>query len=277
MVRNILSGICLIFFVLDVGLGKGMAYRFVDIGDPYPAFCAQQLGGGELCSDRYADQIVIITFVKPDQRYSQETLIDLQSIQQRYAQKQVAVLAIVSGTVDKAALTRFVKEQGISFPLVLDPDRKIYGQFGVFVYPSTGIFGPDTRLKYYLPARRINFRQHVEGYVRFLRGEISAEELEQIIHPVVAKTDARYKKAEEYYNFARIYFRQGKLDQARRILDLALKSSAEYAPAYSLYGYIYLQKGAYQQALEKFELALSIDPQLAEAQAGRERCLEKLQ
>jgi len=265
-----------LFVLMDVGLADCMAYRFVDIGDPYPPFCAQQFHGDQVCSDSYENKILIISFFTLNQMNSQKVLIDLQDIYNEYREKNVSIVGILSGEADLQALDEFLKTNKLNVPILLDPDRQIYGDFGVFLYPATGIFARDKTLKYYLPARRINFKKHVDGYIRFLLEEISESDLEKIIHPSVDKTDPNYKKAENYYNFARIYFDKGKFEKAKELLESSIKTHDKYALAYSLYGYIYIQEKEYQLGLEQFELALTIDPDLKEAKTGKQTCLDNL-
>ncbi len=37
-----------------------MALRNLDIGGPYPSFCAQQHNGAQLCSSNYKDKILVV-------------------------------------------------------------------------------------------------------------------------------------------------------------------------------------------------------------------------
>lgn len=267
--------VCVIVcLVMSLRSADCAAYRFVDIGDPYPPFCAQQFHGKQECSSSYENTILVLSFFTLDQTRSQKVLLDLQDLSIKYA--NVSFVGILSGEADLQALDEFLETHKIEISILLDPDRKIYGDFGVFMYPSTGIFSQDKRLKYYLPARRINFKTHVDGYIRFLREDISEGELEKIIHPVADTTDPNYKKAENYYNFARVLFEQGKFDQAKKLLESSINASELYAPSYALYGSIHIEEKEYQLGLDKFEAALSIDSELEEAKIGKQICLDNL-
>lgn len=266
----------IVFVLLSAASADCKAFRFVDVGDPYPQFCAQQFHADQVCSSSYEKKIAVISFFKLNQSNSQKVLIDLQELHTKHGGKNVSIVGILSGEAESQALDEFLKTNKITFPILLDQNRQVYGAFGVFVYPATGIFGGDKILKYYLPARRMNFKKHVDGYTRFLLKEISESELEKIIHPPVDKTDPKHKKAENYYNFAKVYFKQGKFEKARELLDSAIEAYDKHAPSYSLYGHIYIQEKEYQLGLEKFENALSIDPELEEAKTGKQICLDNL-
>jgi len=266
----------LAIFIASASSADCAAYRFVDIGDPYPAFCAQQFQGDRVCSEKYEDTILVLTFFTLQQTSSEKVMNDLQEVAVRYQGKDLSVIGILSGEADLQGLDEFVRAHTLTFPILLDPDRRVYGDFGVFLYPATGIFARDKSLRYYLPARRINFDKHVDGYVRFLLEEISDSELEAILHPPQDTTDPNYKKAENYHNFARVYYKKGKLDKVKELLELSIQAYKNYALAYSLYGYVYIQEEAYEQGLEQFELALEIEPELQEALEGRQICLHNM-
>lgn len=268
--------ILILFLFVSVSSADSNAYRFVNVGDPYPPFCAEQFRGIRVCSDSYDNRIVVISFFSLNQTASQKVLRDLQEVYVKLTGKNVSVLGILSEDADPQMIEAFLTENKITFPILLDKDRQIYGSFGVFVYPSTGIFSEDKKLRYYLPSEKVNYKECIERYVRFLLKEISESELEAIIHPAADYTASNVKQAENYYNFAKIYFDRGKFDKATKLLDSALAANSHYALAYSLYGYLHIQRQEYQLGLEKFKFALGIDPNLEEAQKGMQICLDNL-
>ncbi len=272
--KNLL--IIVLFLLASTNSADCAAYRFVDIGEPYPAFCAQQFQGEQICSEQYENTVLVVTFFTLPQSNSEKALRDLQEIALRHQGKKLAVVGILSGEADLHALDEFIRAQALTIPILLDPDRRVYGDFGVFLYPATGIFDRNGILRYYLPAYRINFNKHMDGYVRFLLGEIAQNELETILHPPVDTTAPNVKKAESYCNFAKIYFKKGDLKKVKELLELSFQASDTYAPAHALYGHVYIQEQEYRLGLEQFEMALELDPDLQEALEGRQFCLDNV-
>jgi tetratricopeptide (TPR) repeat protein len=264
-----------LFGAMGAHLAESSAFRNLKTGDPYPRFCAQQYKGTRVCSERFQDQILIISFLRTGQKESQELLRELSKVHRKYKDRDVTVVGILSGDVDLKQLDALINESQTDFPVLLDPLKEIYGAFGVFVYPATGVFDRDRRLRFYLPSKRINFQRFLEAYVDFLLGDITAEELEKAVHPTLEQENLNLKKARTFYNFAKVFFKQGKLTKAMKMLDRSLEAYDNFAPAYALYGMIYVRQGKCRLAIEKFDTALRLDPQLEEAENARRSCLEK--
>jgi tetratricopeptide (TPR) repeat protein len=253
-----------------------MALRNLTIGSSYPPFCAEQLNGSQVCSDTYKDTILVTSFVRPDQKKSLEVLQVLQDLYTRYHAKGVSIAGIVSGEFDRQKLVVFIEKNEIAYPLLLDNAREIYGNFGVFAYPTIVIFGQDGTLKYLFGSNTINIGQRIDGCIGFLSAEIDASELENIMHPVVEKIDYERSRAERYYKFAKIYFQRKQFSKARQIVESSLENYTEHALTYSLYGHILLKEENYTLGLKQFEQALELDPGLEEAKTGRRHCLDHL-
>ncbi|MCK5516071.1 MAG: redoxin domain-containing protein [Desulfobulbaceae bacterium] len=253
-----------------------MALRNVDIGDPSPPFCAKQLGGSEICSSKYKDTILVASFIRLDQKKSEKIMLNLQDLHTRYGAGGVSFIGIFSGDVDRQEVVAFVDKTRITFPLLLDEERDIYGGYGVIAYPTTVVFGRDGKMEYLFGSNTINIRKRVEGCIRFLLDEIEEGELEKIMHPVVEKISPERAKAERYYNFAKNYFGRRQFSKAKKMLESSLERYSEHALSYSLYGYILIEEENYTSCLEQFELALKLDPGLEEAKTGKQVCLDNL-
>ena len=253
-----------------------MALRNLGIGDTYPPFCAEQLNGPQVCSSSFKDTIFVASFVRLDQEKSLKVMLAMEELHARYRPRGVSLIGIVSGETERQELMMFADKNKITYPLVLDRDRAIYGSFGVFAYPTITMFGQDGKLAYQFGSNTLNIGQRIDGCVRFLSGDIDAAKLEKIIHPVVDKIDPERARAERYYKFAKNLFDRKQFSKARQIVESSLENYTEHAPSYSLYGYILIREGNYALGLEQFERALKVDPGLEEAKAGRQLCLDYL-
>lgn len=254
----------------DISFGK------IGEGGRLPAFCAEQLDGGQFCSAKLKDRIAVVTFFRIDQKLSMRQLGVLQKLHLRYRDKGVTFVGIVSGKVDRRALADFQKKNGISFPLLIDGSREVYGLFGVFAAPSTGLFAKDGTLQYFTASNWISFNNAIEGHIRLLLKEITRAELDRTLNAPPATGNGDKSHADTRYNLARILFERNDLARAKKTLDESLASFPNHAPSHLLSGKIALLEKDYRVALLHFEQALKLDPTLEEAKKGRQTCLENL-
>ena len=96
------------------------------------------------------------------------------------------------------------------------------------------------------------------------------------MHPVVEKIDPERAQIERQYNFAKISFSRHHFSTAKKIIESSLKNHPEHALSYSLYGYILIEEKNYKSGLKQFERALELDPDLEEAQKGKQACLDNV-
>ncbi|WP_163335888.1 peroxiredoxin [Desulfopila sp. IMCC35008] len=253
------------------------ALRNIGIGDTYLPFCGQQLKGEQVCSSKYEDNILVVSFVKMGQKNSRKVLLEMQELYTLYKMKNVSLIGIVSGETDVPALVAYAEKNKLTLPLLVDEDRDLYGSFGVVAYPTIAVFGRNQKLQYVFGSNIINIKKRVEGCVKYLLGDINITELERILHPVVEKGDPQNATLERYYNFSKNLYKKQHYSQAKKIVTFSLNNFPDHALSYCLYGDILIQEKNYQLALKQFEHALELDPHLEEAKAGRQICLDKLE
>ncbi len=253
-----------------------MALIHLNIGDPYPQFCGKQLDGKKTCSSEFKDSIVIISFVRLGQSQSQKVMLTLQDLYTKFTGKRVSIFGIVSGDVDLQELIAFRKKNMLTFPIFLDGKREIYSKFGVFVYPSTLVIGQDKKLHYVYNSAMINFKQRLDGSTRYLLKEITEEQFDEILHPVIEKVDQKLARMQRYYNGAKKSFTNQQFSKATKLVTISLKKYPDHVLSLSLYGHILIREREYKLALEQFEKALKLDADLEEAKTGKQICLDKL-
>lgn len=94
----------------------------------------------------------------------------LEQLHREFASRGLAVIGI-NAYESKSAVRRYAKELGLTFPLVLDQDRKINAQYGVIGLPTTFVVGRDG----YAVAFGIGPREWAGAPARALIGALLAE------------------------------------------------------------------------------------------------------
>ncbi len=242
------------------------AFRNVSVGGPVPTLTLEDVQGkpvGLPPSGRTA----VIAFWRPGQRFSEEALSDLETLASGLRAKGVELIAVAEAGADPQ-LSR-ARSKTLSLRFLLDREGRAGDAYGIIVFPSAAVIGPDGRLRYYLPSRNANYRVLIEGHVSRALGEISDGELA-----------ARLAKVGEVYGQtaegARAAYKRGvALAQEKRFADAAaaLAQALSLAPdlleAHLQLGYVLLDLGEPAQALKQFEFVLKKNPTSPGARVGR--------
>jgi tetratricopeptide (TPR) repeat protein len=195
-------------------------------------------------------------------------LKDLQMIYQTYKDRGIKVVAISAEAENRERVNYTVRHAGVEFPVLLDPEREVYGSYGIRVYPSTVIIDQEGKFAYSLPGHALSYRVKIEGMIRFMLGDIDRKELEKAFSPGKKDRDEQLLKAERRYNLALRFTRARLYEQAMDAARQSVGYKADFAPAHTLLGFLLLDDGDIDQAYTEFRKALDIDPDSPEATTG---------
>lgn len=140
------------------------APKAIRMGDQAPPFMAEDLQGQPVSLANYTGKPTILRFFVPDCKYCRADTAVFNEYFQTYKEKGLGVIYI--NTEPKPGeVQKFVSDLGITFPVVLDTDRKIANQYRVQVVPQTII---------------LDSAHHVIGAIL---GGVSKEELDNLLLP----------------------------------------------------------------------------------------------
>jgi tetratricopeptide (TPR) repeat protein len=246
-----------------------LAFRNVGDGQPAKPFTLKDTSGKDTSLSEASGKVVVLLFFKPDQKNSQEALSDLQKLHDKYAPKGVSFIAVMSEPGGEAALPELLTKLKITYPVLIDMNRKVYGDWGVFLYPTTGVIDKSGNLSAQFPSYNWKYADSVEGQVRFALGEINKEQLENILNPkAVAQATPERKKAERHMLLAEKMVERKLMDKAGAELAEAVQADPTYAEARVKYGFLLLKTGDAQKAKENFAKAIEINPKAEDAATG---------
>ncbi len=134
-VKRIVSSALVLLLALLAGCYSGS--RPPRIGTAAPDFTVQDVDR-KVTLSQYRGQIVVLNFWATWCPPCVEEMPSLVTMSQRMKDKGVEVLG-VSIDVDSDAYHRFLKDHGVSFVTVRDPDQKSNSLYGTFKYPETYI------------------------------------------------------------------------------------------------------------------------------------------
>ena len=246
-----------------------LAFRNIDEGQPAKPFTLKDTSGKDTSLSDASGKVVVLLFFKPDQKNSQDALSDLQKIYDKYSVKGVSVIAIMSEAGGESALPELLAKLKITYPVLLDAARKVYGDWGVFLYPTTGVIDKNGVLSAHIPSYNRKYAEAVDGNVRLALGEINKEQLAAILNPkAVAEASPERKKAERHMMLGEKMVERKLLEKAAAEYAEAVAADPSFAEAHVRYGFILLKQGDAQKARENFAKALELNPRAEDAAAG---------
>jgi peroxiredoxin len=272
-VNKTLWALAMSIAVLFAAAGQSHAFRNLKESEPVPGFKIKDTKGTEVALDSYKGKFVIVTFFRADQDKSRETLTDLEKIYEKYKDKGVEVIALTPDKNDGRSIAAVVDDLKLTYPVLEDEGRAVYGAWGVFLFPTTGIIDKEGKLYKQIPSHNRQFADDLDGYVRFLLGEITAEELDGILNP---KPNERFtpeqKKAERHMMLGQRMIDRKLLDKAAEELKSAVEADPTLVEAHVKYGFVLLKLGNAAEAKPQFEKALELNKRAEDAEAGLGAC-----
>lgn len=222
--RGAVAGLAALAGLLLVSLAgaAALAFKFVPVGGVLPPMELEKVGGGRADYLGGADtRASLFAFIKADQEGSEELLTILQELKPEHAARPVHFALVISGRADPAwADSILVRCPGAT--VLLDRDDALYGALGVPLTPVVGIGDGDHVLRAYLTYRKVHYKTVIDAHLKFVLGDLTAEQLAGALAPGGNAQDSPEAAAGRKLKLARMLLDRGKpeaaLTQARAVL-----------------------------------------------------------
>jgi len=241
----------------------------IPLGGKAPDFSLTTVGGTVLTPSDFKDRVLILLFWRPNQKRSVDALRDVNEIVKKYEKKNVRAVTVIEDSESTEEAEETLKENDIDLPLAVDRDRVAYGDYGVRVHPTTVLIDSEGILRYDIPSHAPTYRTKLDAYVRRLTGEITDEELENILSFGRSGKDEATMKADRRYNLAMKFIKRKMYDQAIEMAKMSIDAKPDMAKSHILLGFLYLNNREPEAALKEFDQALKVAPESKDAMTGR--------
>ena len=241
----------------------------ISSGETAPPFTLSSSDGTTVALSDYKGKVKVVIFWRTEQKRSYLALKDAQNVLSEFKGKDVNVISVIGDkeTLDEAK--KFLSDNNINFPLLIDNERQLYGDYGIRVFPTTMIINKEGVLVDSIPSRPASYRLKLNGYIKKALGEIDEEGLETMLHPKREAVDDAALEANRLYNLSLKFVNMRMYDQAIESAANSIKAKPDLTKSHILIGYLYLEVNEAEKALEAFDRALELDPESHDAQTGR--------
>jgi hypothetical protein len=149
---NCLFVCCLAVIVMFSGFSVCPAFgqsRRLKVGKIIPEFSGQTVDGSEYKYEHGSKKVLLLSFLRAGQKYSVSSAEDLLRIVDKLKCKPEEIdFVVVSHKADVKNL--LVKPKGstgvISPRIILDPDYKVWGKFGIIACPTTFVGDAESKV-----------------------------------------------------------------------------------------------------------------------------------
>lgn len=134
--------VAMLALVLAFAGGAEAQFRKVNPGDKAPDFTLPAVNlGQDVTLSAFEGYAVVVVFVRMGQEKSENVINVIGELDQSVLENtQILAIAINPGDEDPAGWATRVKAK---VPVLSDVEGTVYGDWGVYVAPQTGLIGPD--------------------------------------------------------------------------------------------------------------------------------------
>lgn len=139
--RGVYRVVFLVLFFAFCGVSAGG--RRIQVGQKAPEFSTTDTDGSVFKFEHGQGKANLLLFLKFGQKKSELAFKDIDEVVRKLDGGEIRVLVILDDPSSGVDLTPGSHLSKIDHKLLIDPDYKIWGKFGIIVFPSTVIVGKD--------------------------------------------------------------------------------------------------------------------------------------
>jgi len=249
--------------------GTGSAFRNLKEGAPAIAFTLPDFEGKEVAFKPDGGKVTVMSFVDLAQDRSKEQIRDLVDLHAELGPKGVDFLLVAKYTNTAEEAKKAAGEFGVKFPILLDKDQKAYGDYGLFILPSTGVIGKDGKFAFEHSSHGRDFKEVVGGKVRVVAGLMTEEEYQKKITPVESVHKSKEQsEAERLLALGHTLRKRGMGSKATEKFAKAVELDPNSLDGRLSYGEALVAEKKYDEAMAQFSKAKELSPDSREVKLG---------
>jgi tetratricopeptide (TPR) repeat protein len=238
-------------------------------GAPAPPFTLKDFEGKDFEFKPAGGKVTVISFLKLSQERSVEQVKDLVSLHNDLSAKGAAFIVVADSKDTADEVQKIVAAQKVPFPVLADPLQKVYGDYGLYILPSTGVIGKDGKFVFEHASHGRDYKDVVGGRVKVLLGLMKEEEYKKLLTPVESVQKSKEEsEADRELALGRTLLKRGMPDKAGEKFGKAVQFDPKNVHARIAYGEALVASKKYDDAMKQFEEAKKLAPSNKEVQVG---------
>ncbi|MCL4547325.1 MAG: redoxin domain-containing protein [Bacteroidetes bacterium] len=213
-------------------------------------FVLSDLQGTKISLEKLlSSKITVLVFWSSWEIDSINFLVKLQKYYDQYKEKGLSIIGVCSERQkltdrQKDTLIELLKNKKISFPILLDEDLKIFSLYHIIALPTTFLINPSKKILFALHGAPLIGSQQL---FRMITDTFEHEDKKHVISRIITKSP----EALRYYNYADLEFKRGKIYNAKKYAERAMKIDSTFAEPLLLLAQISLEEKKYNELENK--------------------------
>ena len=209
--KNCLVGITICGLTAVVGFSAGpgeVGLRKMKLGDKMPEFSLTDPAQGAFEYKHGRRRVLVIAFLSASQKQSNSAVSDIAQI--------LADPQIESEPLDLVGISTRPLEDDVkpAFPIVLDPQYKLWGKLGIIAMPTVLIVGKDDNISWIRAGHAYDFAPVLHSHLRYELGIAGEEAPEDTVQAKVLSNTTTASRVKRHLQMAKILEGKGRLDSA---------------------------------------------------------------
>ncbi|MCC7147065.1 MAG: redoxin domain-containing protein [Phycisphaeraceae bacterium] len=229
-------------------------------GDALPAFNLPTLDGQTVASDSLRGKAVVLVILSAQQHSSESAATAAHEVAKQLRRDDLTLLFVTADTAETAYFRQQRDTAEVHEPLLLDHDRKLYGDLGVIVLPTTLLIDRDGKLAQILSGYRSDYPHLLNAYTQRVLGMIDDAKLADLLKTEAFNHDQPSDKAARHVAAARLLEDKGLLDDAQNELSKAQELDAQNPEVKLEAAWLYLLRKNDAQAQTVVDEVLQAQP-----------------
>jgi Tfp pilus assembly protein PilF/peroxiredoxin len=266
------------------------AQALLQIGTDAPAFSLKDIDGKETDLSQFSQKkATVIVFWSTWSSKSSKALKKFEEFYEKYKHKGIQIIGInvdkqIISNDDLENIRKFIKDHGLTFPILIDRGLNTFHNYNVIALPSILVVS-EGKISYELPGLPLVGTENLFDYLLVLAGETPHKKAEPKYKPsskAIADTNlakgfvkkkmhaiaySLFNKAIEadpkymlpYIELARLYASENKNTEAEETLKKALSAEPENVAVMSELGCLLSRTGKIKDAIEILNKAAGIN------------------
>ncbi len=200
----------------------------------------------------------MLVFLSARQRRSEAAAADAAAVWRKLNRDDLALVFATADTGQPDAFRRLSVTN--RFPVLLDAERRLYGDLGLIVLPTTIVIDSRWRLGHVISSYQPNYAHRLEAYAQHALGELNDEQLAVRLTTTPLDVDSTEYRIAQHRSAAQLLRELGLMAEAEAELKQALAAEPTHAGSRLDLASIRIAQGRVPEAAEIIEAVLATEP-----------------